>query len=90
MWTLSDFGFSSKTGTALVDLVVLLYEMTNEKMENIHEIRQEIERFFKDHIDQWRSDYLLFDQIIKFVEMVLANYEVLRSFAQVSWSFLTP
>ena len=44
MWTLSDSGFSSRSGLSpLVDLVVLLYEEHNEKMKHIHEIREEIE-----------------------------------------------
>ena len=65
MWTLSDSGFSSRSGLSpVVDLVVLLYEDYNEKIEQIHEIREEIENFFKEHIAQWRSDYPLFDQII--------------------------
>ena len=86
MWkTPSDSGFSSRSGLSpVVDLVVLLYEQSNEKIEQIHEIREEIENFFKEHIDQWRLDYPLLDQIIKFVEMGLANYEVVRSFTQVS------
>ena len=85
MWTLSDSGFSSRTGLSpLIDLVFLLYEIANEKIENIREMREDIERFFKEHIDQWRSDYHLLDQIIKFVESGLANYEALRSLTQVS------
>ena len=89
MWTLSDSGFSSRTGLSpLIDLVFLLYEIANEKIENIREMREDIERFFKKHIDQWRIDYPPLDQIIKFVEMGLANYEVLRSFTQVSRAFI--
>ena len=89
MWTLSDSGFSSRTGLSpLIDLVFLLYEIANEKIENIREMREDIERFFKEHIDQWRLDYPPLDQIIKFVEMGLANYEVVRSFAQVSRAFI--
>lgn len=91
MWSLSDSGFSSISGLApVVDLVVLLYEEHNEKIENIHEIREGIENFVKEHIDQWRSDYSLLDQIIKFVEMGLANYEVVRSLTQVSLIFINP
>ena len=89
MWTLSDSGFSSRTGLSpLIDLVFLLYEIANEKIENIREMREDIERFFKEHIDQWRLDYPPLDQIIKFVEMGLANYEVVRSFTQVSRAFI--
>ena len=89
MWTLSDSGFSSRSGLSpLVDLVVLLYEEHNEKMKHIHEIREEIERHFMEQIDQWRSDYHLLDQIIKFVESGLANYEALRSLTQVSWTLI--
>ena len=85
MWTLSDSGFSSRSGLSpLVDLVVLLYEEYNQKIEHIREIREEIESFFKEHIDQWRSDYPLLDRIIKFFEVGLANYEVVRSLTQVS------
>ena len=74
----------------MVDMVVLLYEGYNEKIEHIQEIREEIESSFKEHIDQWRSDYSLLDQIIKFVEMGLANYEVVRSLTQVSQTFINP
>ena len=89
MWTLSDSGYSSRSGLSpLVDLVVLLYEEYNHKIEHIREIREEIESFFKEHIDQWRLDYPPLDQIIKFVEMGLANYEVVRSFTQVSRAFI--
>ena len=85
MCTLSDSGFSSRSGLSpLVDLVVLLYEEYNAKIEHIREIREEIENFFKEHIDQWRSDYPLLDRIIKFFEVGLANYEVVRSLTQVS------
>ena len=71
----------------LVEIAVIISETIGSLRKQIDEIIEEKESCFTEHLNQLRLNYPLIDQIIKFVEMGLAQYEVVRSFTQVHLSY---
>ena len=71
----------------LVEIAIIISETIGSLRKQIDEIIEEKESCFTEHLNQLRLNYPLIDQIIKFVEMGLAQYEVVRSFTQVHLSY---